>query len=81
MKGRRGSKAEGRASRVLGQKPRSVGEGRERNIEGQKGSKAEGRASRVCGVRGQTGEPTREPGIFSVTDISRSLQPGIFLSL
>ena len=34
----------------------------------------------VCGVRGQKGEPTREPGMSSVTDISRSLQPGIFLS-
>ena len=34
----------------------------------------------VCGVRGQMGEPTKEPGMSSVTDISRSLQPGIFLS-
>lgn len=34
----------------------------------------------MCGATGQTGEPTREPGISSVSDISRSLQPGIFLS-
>lgn len=107
MKGGRGSRAEGRASRILGQKPRSVGEGREKNIErvgrlglqgrsclthsefsqlrgGSWGSwgtrEGKGMDRATCGARGQTGEPTREPGISSVSDISRSLQPGIFLS-
>lgn len=43
LKGGRGSKVEGRASRILGQKPRSVGEGREKIIE----------ESRYFGVTGQ----------------------------
>ena len=34
----------------------------------------------LCGVGGQMGEPTREPGISLVTEVSRSLQPGILLS-
>ena len=66
MRGRRGSKVDGRASRVLGQELRSVGEGRERNIEGQKWGKAEGRASRVLGRKPRSVGEGRERNIERV---------------